>query len=414
MHPEGRVFFTSPTASRYEYIIRDHLGNARMMYTDLNNDGIIATPTKIFWEGQYYPFGLAHKGAWMDTPDKEVNYKYNGIELASDLGLNVNLATFRTLDPAIGRWWQVDPKGEYLHGYSPYSAMNNNPITYYDPDGDIAPLVWAAIAIAGGGLNVWRNWDHIQNGGGWGAGFKAFGVGATAAVVGTIAAPVAATGATLGATVGSFAAAGAVGGSVGGAIEGFGNSLFFSDGDIFDHLGNGITHGVIGGVAGAALGATTGGIAFWLRPPGVQGSVPLGQGSGSLLDAQNVTGTPTRLSSVADDGFSVTREITVSAPRSGTFSVSDWTGYPSGISRPSGPFRLLQGQEYKTARALADKTNVQLRRQWGLTGKPYDIHEIHPVKFGGSPTDLANKMILPRGFHRRALSPWWLRFQRGL
>jgi hypothetical protein len=36
-----------------------------MMYTDLNNDGIIATPTEILWEGQYYPFGLAHKDAFI-------------------------------------------------------------------------------------------------------------------------------------------------------------------------------------------------------------------------------------------------------------------------------------------------------------------------------------------------------------
>ena len=147
--------------------------------------------------------------------------------------------------------------------------MNNNPILYNDPDGDIAPLVWAGIAVVGGGLNVWNNWDHIQNGGGWGAAAKAFGIGAGAAVAGTLAAPAAAVGGSLGATVGSFAAAGAVGGGVGGAIEGFGNSLAFGDGNFIDHLSQGLTHGLFGAAGGAVLGAGLGAGAHWLsKAPG--------------------------------------------------------------------------------------------------------------------------------------------------
>ncbi|MBK8506662.1 MAG: hypothetical protein IPL46_33430 [Saprospiraceae bacterium] len=184
MHNEGRVFFTSPTTSRYEYVIRDHLGNARLMYTDLNNDGIVATPSEILWEGQYYPFGLAHKGAWMDTPDKEVNYKYNGIELASDFGLNVNLATFTTLDPATERWCQVDPKAELMMGYSPYNSMANNPVSFNDPDGDIIPvLVLYAIgaAVVNGTINVASQAlkGNVNN---FWQGLEYFGVGAAAGV----------------------------------------------------------------------------------------------------------------------------------------------------------------------------------------------------------------------------------------
>lgn len=32
---------------------------------------------------------------------------YNGIEFLDDFGLEVNRATYRTLDPEIGRWWQA-------------------------------------------------------------------------------------------------------------------------------------------------------------------------------------------------------------------------------------------------------------------------------------------------------------------
>ena len=97
-----------------------------------------------------------NKGAWMDTPDKDLNYKYNSIELADDFGLNVNLATFRTLDPAIGRWWQVDPKAEAFYSLSPYSSMGNNPISIMDPDGDF--LTWG---IGNGGFSIGFNLTPI-------------------------------------------------------------------------------------------------------------------------------------------------------------------------------------------------------------------------------------------------------------
>ncbi len=38
---EGRVFYTSPTAYRYEYSIKDHLGNARISFTDKDGDGYV-------------------------------------------------------------------------------------------------------------------------------------------------------------------------------------------------------------------------------------------------------------------------------------------------------------------------------------------------------------------------------------
>jgi hypothetical protein len=47
----------------------------------------------------------------------------------------------------------------------------------------------------------------------------------------------------------------------------------------------------------------------------------------------------------------------------GTFSVIGWVGYPKGYPRPSGPFRLLEGEEYQNARLLANKTNRALRAE---------------------------------------------------
>ena len=99
----------------------------------------------------------------------------------------------------------------------------------------------------------------------------------------------------------------------------------------------------------------------------------------------------------------------------GTFSVSDWNGYPAGVPRPpeGSTYRLLTGSEYTEARRLVNNANAQIRRS-GVVPERREIHEIIPVKYGGSPTNLANKVYLPRGTHRSEVTPWWNRLQRDL
>ncbi len=62
------------------------------------------------------------------------DYKFNGIELIDDLGLNLHLADFRAYDALIGRWTGVDPKPN--PSISTYSGMACNPARYADPRGD--------------------------------------------------------------------------------------------------------------------------------------------------------------------------------------------------------------------------------------------------------------------------------------
>lgn len=178
MHEQGRVYYTNGANPRYEYTISDHLGNARVMYSDLNSDGQIESSEEILWEGHYYPFGMEMNGPWMDKPEKEINYKFNGIEKVDNFGLDINMATFRTLDPAIGRWWSVDPKAEHDMATSTYASMYNNPISFTDPEGDcpvcLIPLIAAGI---GGTINLGSQFlkGNVTN---FWQGVEYFGVGA--------------------------------------------------------------------------------------------------------------------------------------------------------------------------------------------------------------------------------------------
>lgn len=103
---------------------------------------------------------------------------------------------------------------------------------------------------------------------------------------------------------------------------------------------------------------------------------------------------------------------TVPAVKPGSFSIVDWTGYPESIPKPTGPFRLLEGAEYDAARAQADAANRAMHAADKSLGG-WQLHEIQPVKFDGSPVDIANKMPLPAGAHSE-VTTWWRSLQRYL
>ena len=97
------------------------------------------------------------EGNFFQSQGVKNKYRYNGIEFNEELGVDLSFATYRTLDAAVGRWLQVDPKAETLYGMTPYNSMGNNPILHSDPNGDVLPaLVVAAIALAAvnGTMNV--------------------------------------------------------------------------------------------------------------------------------------------------------------------------------------------------------------------------------------------------------------------
>ncbi|WP_252238413.1 RHS repeat-associated core domain-containing protein [Clostridium sp. VAP51] len=96
---------------------------------------------------------------------------------------------------------------------------------------------------------------------------------------------------------------------------------------------------------------------------------------------------------------------------SGTFKIIDWSEYPDEyvpMPNQDKTWTFLQGGDYDEARKSANKFNSNLRRSdTYYKDNKLEIHEVEPVKFGGSPTDVNNKTTIQSKAHRKYVTPWW-------
>ena len=107
----------------YDYFLKNHLGNTRMMITDDYN---VSRP--ILEASSYYPFGLKQKGIGLTAGSPLHNYKntFQKQEFNEDLGIDLYGFKYRMDDPQIGRFWQVDPMADKYVYNSTYAFSENH------------------------------------------------------------------------------------------------------------------------------------------------------------------------------------------------------------------------------------------------------------------------------------------------
>jgi RHS repeat-associated protein len=134
---EGRAR-KSGSLYKYEYDLKDHLGNTRMTTTWDTSDATQRTPLNT-QRSDYYAFGYTIQSLQGNTPGSKNQYLYNGKELQDETGLYDYGARF--YDPVIGRWTSVDPLVELgQESGTPYGYVFDNPMKYTDPDGRVPDI----------------------------------------------------------------------------------------------------------------------------------------------------------------------------------------------------------------------------------------------------------------------------------
>jgi RHS repeat-associated protein len=133
-HPEGYV---DASGSGYEYVYqyKDHLGNVRLAYKDINQNNANPISLQIQEENNYYPFGLKHKGYNTNIVGTDHKYGFGGKEEQDELGLEWMDFHARNYDAALGRWMNIDPLAQDYYEWSPYNYAFNSPMIFVDPTG---------------------------------------------------------------------------------------------------------------------------------------------------------------------------------------------------------------------------------------------------------------------------------------
>ncbi|MFZ1789272.1 MAG: RHS repeat-associated core domain-containing protein, partial [Saprospiraceae bacterium] len=134
-HEDGRIRKVGSTW-KYDYYIKDNLGNIRVVFEDIDGNEIIS-PEEIKARYDYYSFGMMHAGNGLGylAIDQKENFGYNGKELAEEMNADLLLYGARQMDGTLGRFLVPDMMAEAKPDMNPYRYGFNSLMNYIDPVG---------------------------------------------------------------------------------------------------------------------------------------------------------------------------------------------------------------------------------------------------------------------------------------
>ncbi|WP_177217513.1 RHS repeat domain-containing protein [Thermoflexibacter ruber] len=116
-------------------------GGTEVYFDDLKIELSAVPVAMVVQENHYYPFGLNMKGLdYVQTVNQENKFTFNGqTEKETKLNLHWHETAFRSYDPQLGRFHQIDPLADLFTGINPYQFGYNNPVMFNDPTGLASP-----------------------------------------------------------------------------------------------------------------------------------------------------------------------------------------------------------------------------------------------------------------------------------
>ena len=119
-----------------EYELKDHLGNVRVVVSDLKGKEVTGIIARVKSVNNYYAFGMLEEG--MSGSSGGYRYGYNGKEMDNELKGEGNSVDYgaRMYDPRLGRFMSRDPLFRNYPDISAYIYANNTPIVAIDNNGE--------------------------------------------------------------------------------------------------------------------------------------------------------------------------------------------------------------------------------------------------------------------------------------
>jgi len=133
---EGRAVFNNNKLNYFEYHIKDHLGNVRVVFQKLKSGN--SYYANVVQKNDYYPFGMLMGSTYQANTTSKNKYLYNGKELISEYDIELNWYDYeaRIYDAQLGRFNTQDAFAEKYINFSIYQYATNNPILFIDINSD--------------------------------------------------------------------------------------------------------------------------------------------------------------------------------------------------------------------------------------------------------------------------------------